>query len=238
MARTVRWLAAAFAILFMVATGLQLVLRFDLLGRPPAVPETADLPTRVLAFQPFDQSRWPVDLTSTLLFAAGFLVLLVLGTVLGRAIAGLHGSVLLGLLSGGAILGAAAQLVYIGGHDVANTVGYCDCGFKNEEAISQTWALMVTDGVSFWIQNGAVVVLAIGAVVAGRALGRRAMPAAWATYSWVVAASVLITLVVATVVPQVDPSGLLLPLVSGLIIPIWALWLAVSFKAGGDTIAA
>jgi hypothetical protein len=216
----VAWLLA---ILSVAATVLTLVLSFDLTGAPPPVSETADFPTRILETQAFVQSRWPLDLAGSLLFAGVFGMIALLGALLfGRT-----GRVeLLGLMIAGGILGMASQLTYIGAHQVAAAIAYCDCGFKTEEVISQTWGLTLIDGVADWILHGAAVLLAGGVIYAGDALAGRGMPAAWGTLSWALA-GVLLLSVALNVVGLDGPIGpLLIALVTGVLLPIWAVWLA------------
>ncbi len=216
----VAWLLA---ILSVAATVLTLVLAFDLTGAPPTISETADFPTRILESQAFVQSRWPLDLGGSLLFAGVFGLIVLLGALLfGRT-----GRVeVLGLFIAGGILGMVSQLTYVGAHQVAIAIAYCDCGFKTEEIISQTWGLMLIDGVADWILHGAAILLAAGVIAAGMALAGRGMPAAWGTLSWALA-FVLVLGVVVSVIGVEGPVGpLLIAVVTGLLLPIWAGWLA------------
>jgi len=216
----VAWLLA---ILSVAATVLTLVLAFDLTGAPPTVSETADFPTAILSTQAFVQSRWPIDFLGSLLFAVVFGLIALLGALLS----GRTGRVeVLGLLMAGGILGMASQLTYVGAHQVAVAMPYCDCGFKTEEIISQTWGLMLIDGVADWLLNGAAVLLASGVVYAGAALAGQGMPAAWRTLSWAMAFVLLLGVVVSGIGIDGPVGPLLIAVVTGLLLPIWAVWLA------------
>ena len=216
----VAWLLA---ILSVAATVLTLVLAFDLTGAPPPISETADFPTVILSTQSFVQSRWPIDFLGSLLFAVVFGVVALLGALLSARTGRVE---VLGLLIAGGVLGMASQLTYIGAHQVAVAMPYCDCGFKTEEIISQTWGLLLIDGVADWLLNGAAVLLAVGVVYAGAALAGRGMPAAWRTLSWALA-FVLVLGVAVTIIGIDGPIGpLMTAVVTGLLLPIWAVWLA------------
>jgi hypothetical protein len=221
---SVRAVALAVAILGLVATALTLVLAFNLTGAPPPFDEAADFPSRILVRQAFETSRWPLDLTVSLLFAGAFGAIVLLGAILssrtGRA-------EIAALLGAGAVLGIGSELIHVGAHQVAVSIAYCDCGFKTEELISQAWSLMVADGVADWFLIGAFVLLAGGVAYAARALARGAMPAAWGTVSWALAFLLVLAAVLTIVGFDGDITSLLIAAISGIVLPIWAAWLAV-----------
>jgi len=219
--RRTAWLVAALGV---AATVLTLVLSFDLLGAPPVIDSTLDFPSRILANQEFVRSRWPIDLAGTLLFAGLFGAVLLLGALL----TGRTGRVeILGMLGAGAILGIVSQLTYVGAHQAAIDIGYCDCGFKTEEVISQTWGLMLADGVADWLLQGAAVMLAIGVAYAGQIMAVREMPAAWRTLSWAIAAVLLVGVALDFVKVDGPLPTLLVGVAAGVLLPIWAAWLAM-----------
>jgi len=206
------------------ATILTLVLSFDLLGAPPTIDSTLDFPSRVLAGQEFERSRWPVDLAGSLLFAGLFGAIVLLGSLLTRRTGRVE---ILGMLAGGGILGIASQLIYVGAHQTAIDIGYCDCGFKTEEVISQVWGLMLADGIADWLLQAAAVLLAIGVAYAGRVLAVREMPAGWKTLSYVLVASLLIGVALGFAKVDGPVPELIVGLSAGVLLPIWAGWLAM-----------
>jgi hypothetical protein len=112
-------------------------------------------------------------------------------------------------------------------------IAYCDCGFKETEVVSQIWAQMLADGASRWLVNGAAVLAAIG-ILAVDASFRGRMPAAWDIVSWLTATA----LIAVVLVPRfsLGPEELTLRLqvvVSGLLVPIWAIWLGLSLSPRG-----
>jgi hypothetical protein len=66
-----------------------------------------------------------------------------------------------------AVVGVIAQVINIGVAQAA-THGYCDCGYKTEEVIAQDYALSVGFVVQSWLASAAVVLVGIGAALAGR----------------------------------------------------------------------
>ena len=221
---SVRTVALAVAVLGLVATSLTLVLALNLTGTPAPVDQAADFPTRILAGQAFEQARWPLDLAGNLAFVAAFGALILLGAVLaertGRPEIG-------ALLGAGGVLGIGSQLMHVGAHQVAISIGYCDCGFITQEVISQAWSLMVADGVAGWFLLGALVLLAGGVAYAARALADGAMSAAWGTLSWGLAALLVLAAVLTIVGVDGEVTSLLIAVISGVLLPIWAAWLAV-----------
>jgi len=114
-------------------------------------------------------------------------------------------------------------------------IPYCDCGFKDQEIVSQVWAEMIVDGAVLWLINGASILAALGAVLAGRLFGGREMPAAWATASYLVGILVALAVVLG-LVAQGDASDWLSIALTALVIPGWALWIATRFdRADGNT---
>lgn len=221
--RTVAW---AVAILALVATALTLVFAFNLTGAPPPVDESADFPGRILAGQPFQQSRWPLDLAGNLLFASMFGSLILLGAILASRT---DRPEIAALLGAGGLMGIGSQLIHVGAHQVAVSIGYCDCGFITEEVISQAWSLMVADGIAGWFLTGATVLLAGGVAYSARALAGAAMPASWGALSWGLASLLVLSAVLSIAGVDGQITMLLIAAISGVVLPIWAAWLAVGF---------
>jgi hypothetical protein len=228
--RTVAW---AVAILGLVATALTLVLALNLTGAPPAVDESADFPTRILAGQAFEQSRWPLDLVANLMFAATFGSLILLGAILTSRT---DRPEIAALLGAGGLLGIGSQLLYVGAHQVATSIGYCDCGFITQEVISQAWSLMVADGIAAWFLTAALILLAGGVAYTARALAGSAMPASWGALSWGLGALLVLGAALSIIGFDGQITSLLIAVISGIVLPIWAVWLAVGLT--DDTVAA
>ena len=233
----VRRMAFAVAALFFVATLFQLADRLNLVAQPPNIAESSNLVQRVEAQIPYQNAIWPVFFATNLLFGVGFFALAGLGLALAaRRPTGDPARVLLVWLIGGAgVLGTVAFLIRVGAVQTKIDIPYCDCGFKDQEIVSQVWAEMIVDGAVLWLINGASILAALGAVLAGRLFGGREMPAAWATASYLVGILVALAVVLG-LVAQGDASDWLSIALTALVIPGWALWIAMRFdRADGDT---
>jgi hypothetical protein len=115
---------------------------------------------------------------------------------------------------------------------VATSTQYCDCGLLAEEIMARLMILNATGSVQSWLVSGAALVVAVG-VAAGGALGREAgMPAAWwwlslATAAMGVVAAVLQVFCLCVFGIDVPLNVLATALVAGIMLPIWAVWLAM-----------
>jgi hypothetical protein len=89
---------------------------------------------------------------------------------------------------------------------------------------------MLANGASEWLVNGAAVLGGIG-VLAVDAAFRRRMPAAWDIVSWLTAAGLIVTVVVGVFRLGYELGLYLLLIVSGVLVPIWAIWLGTSLRA-------
>ena len=233
----VRRVAFGVAALFFVATLFQLADRLNLIATPPDLPD-ANLVQRMEAAGPYRQAIWPVFFATNFLSGVGFFALAGLGLGLAaRRPAGETGRlVLVWLLGVGGILGAVAALIRVGAVAASIEIPYCDCGFKDQEIVSQVWAEMVVDGAVLWLINGASILAALGAVAAGRLFGGDEMPAAWAIVSYVTA--MLIAAAIALgLTGQGDASEWLTTALTLLVIPAWALWIAIAFDRRGRVAA-
>ena len=227
LARALAWIMAA---AFVLASVLLLLFAFQVFGGPPEPGEV--FIDNVLADFAWQQTQWPLEFAGTALFAIGFLALGGLAPVLGR-LAGpadaRRGLVTVAFLGAGG-LGAASQLLWLGAKPIATSPQYCECGLLAEEIMSRLMTLNIVGGVQTWLISGAMVAAAVGLVVAGQ-LGREAgMPRAWLGIAWVTAALAL----VGAVLPLFDvyPFDIMLVvLVAGILIPIWAVWFASRARA-------
>ena len=233
--RLVRWLAWSVGLLFLVGTALQLVDFFDLYTTPPDIPESLNMVERRLAIQDYRVAIWPVFLLSNLATGVGFMAVTALGLALSGHV-GRDDSRRVGIAAGlgmAGIFGAVAQLLVIGAAQPTIDSAYCDCGFKETEIVSQIWGQQLIESASRWLTDAAGVLAAIGVVAAGTAFRDR-MPASWNFFSWLTA----IGLVAAVAIPflQISPEldMWVLVAVAGVIVPIWAVWLGATLRAGHE----
>jgi hypothetical protein len=234
-----RVLAWTVAVAFVGGTVLVVILSSGLIGSPQEHLE--DFIDSIIADFAYQQTLWPFELLGTTLFAVGFLALGALGPALGRLAApddARQGLVTAAFLGAGG-LGTASQLLWIGTRAVAISPQYCDCGLRAEEIMSRLMALNIVTSVQALLISGAMVAAAVGLVTAA-ALGREhGMPMGWWWLSWVAAVVALVGAVVPLL--RVYPVDLvIIALVAGILVPIWALWLAsradaVWAVAGGET---
>src|SRR4029079_4807178 len=192
----IRGLAWALAVLFVAATVLQLVNQLNLVAQPPDLPDSTNLVDRILGQIPYSQAIWPVFFSANLLIGLGFLAVTALGFTLMGAVSDSDRRVILGasLIAVG-ILGAAGQALVIGSVKVAIDSPYCDCGFKEQEIVSQVWALMVTRGASDMLVSAPGLLGAPGIAAAGSAFRDR-LGDRWRLASWLVAAVLVLYVVV------------------------------------------
>jgi hypothetical protein len=224
--RTLSWSLAA---LFVASTLLALAGdQLNLFAQPPAIPESANLVERVLAGVDYRHDLWPFFFTWHFLAALGFMAMSGLGLALMAAVpeSDERRSVLGSSLLVGGALGAAGELVVIGAIKARIDIPYCDCGFKEQEVVSQVWALMITETAGDWLLNGAIILAAVGMALAG-ALLRRRLGDGWTWLSFATAALLLLALIV-NVAEISEALGMTLEAVlPGVLIPIWAIWLGL-----------
>jgi hypothetical protein len=229
---TIRGLAWLLAGCLVAGTALFLARDLNLFNTPPVIPDTADLPTRLLASMDFERAQFPLDAISNLLFAVAFAIFIPLGRFLGRAgAADWRSEIMSNAIFAAGVIGLAAQLIYVGSKQVVISIGYCDCGFKTTEVISQNWALMLIQGAQGWLLNGGLVLLAIGIAAARLVLGGRVLPGGWQALSWLVAAGLLATSVLRATDLIGDKSDALLLVFVGVLLPVWTIWLGQGVAA-------
>jgi len=233
--RLVRWLAWSVGFLFVVGTVFQLVDFFNLYKVPPDLPESLNMVEFRLAVQDYRVAVWPLFLLSNLARGIGFVAVTALGLALAGRLAR-DSSHRVGIAAGlgmAGIFGAVGQLLIIGVTQPTIDSAYCDCGFKETEIVSQIWGQQLIESASRWLTDAAGVLAAIGVVAAGTAFRDR-MPASWNFFSWLTA----IGLVAAVAIPflQISPEldMWVLVAVAGVIVPIWAVWLGATLRAGHE----
>jgi hypothetical protein len=232
--RTLRWLALSVGVLFLIGTALQLVDFYNLYATPPQVGPVNMVESR-LAVQDYRVAIWPIFALNNFAFALGFIALAGLGLALAARLGSADSRriVLLTSLGIAGVLGAVGQFMVIGAAQVTIDLAYCDCGFKNEEIVSQIWGQMLIEGAATWLINAASVLAAIGIVGADIAFRRR-MPAAWDIVSWVTAIGLIATVVVGFINVEGELGFWLQVLVAGILVPVWAIWLGASLRADPD----
>jgi MFS family permease len=224
-----RGFAWGLAVFFFGATLFQLVDQLDLVAQPPNIPESANLVDRVLASIPYQQDIWPIFFAANLLIGLGFLCVVGLGFGLAAEIP--HDDDRRGLLAmafvAAGIIGAAGQLLLIGAVKAKIDIPYCDCGFKDQEIVSQVWAEMVTGSAQQWLLNGATLLAALGIVVGGRLFGSGGpLSERWRWLSYAIAVLVVVTSVLGILDLADDLQNVISLALTGILIPIWAIWLA------------
>lgn len=228
---SVRVLALLLAAFMVAAVALQLVLQFDLTGSPPqGMTPGSD---EIMAFFAFEHGRWPIDFASQVLFAFGFMALAGVGILLSRLADPTDTRRVLApaLFVGVGGLGVAASLIWIGVAPIITDPHYCTCDLRDALLAARVTAGDVVGSASIWLGNGAVFMAAIGFVLlVGYARGA-GMSAGWAVLTWVTATVALLGVVLATasIAPSEDmPIAPYISLaVGGILIPIWAVWLAI-----------
>jgi hypothetical protein len=226
-AAAVRVLGALVTAFFFAGAVLQGVLALDVLGPPP--PEHEDFIEQTIDFFMWEQTRWPVEFASTALFALGFLALGGLGALLSRLAGTADPRRLLttaAFLGAGGI-GAASQLMWLGVKPIATSPQYCECGLRAEEIMSRLMVLNVAGVVQVWLVLGAILLSAVGTVLLAGIGRENGMPSGWVWLSMAIAVLSLATAVLA-VLRAYPFDQLMLFLTAGILVPIWALWLAIS----------
>jgi hypothetical protein len=236
--RLVRWLALSVGVLFLLGTLLQLVDFLNLYAAPPEPPRETMVENRLASYD-YRVKIWPIFFLGNLSFGIAFVIISGLGLALASWLAN-GSSRRIGIATTfgvGGVLGAAGQLIIIGAAKATIDIQYCDCGFRDTEIVSQIWAQMIAEGAAFWLINAASVLAAIGIVAVGSAF-RDAIPASLGMVGWLTA----IGLVAAVLVPQfsIGPEELafwLQVVVSGVLVPAWAIWLGLSLGATAGDLA-
>ena len=230
----IEWASAARILGWVVGLSLfvgaiiRTALEFRLFGGPPEPPNDADFVDRILTIYAYQSSLWPFEFTSFVAFAIGFAALASLGPVLRRlasdddARGGLVMVALLGI--GGS--GLASQLVQIGSIPFLTSPELCECGLREHEIMAREVAIQVMFGVQLWLAVGALVLAAPGLWFAGSLGADAGMPPAWRWLSILIALASIVLAVLA-VLEAFPFDQYVLGLTGGILVPIWAIWLAI-----------
>jgi uncharacterized membrane protein YoaK (UPF0700 family) len=222
----VQVLSLLMAAFFFAAAILTAVLQFELTGHPP--PEPPDFLDGIIAFFRWDSARWPIDFAGTLLAALGFVAFGAVGVLLSRLAktSDARRTVVATLMVMGATLGVVSQLLWIGVKPVATSPQFCECGLRAEEIMSRLMILNVAGGVQAWLNNGAIVLLSAGVLIATAVVRRAGASNGWVWLSYLLVIGALITPILGEL--HAEPYDLysFFALVA-VLVPGWALWLAI-----------
>ena len=229
----IEWASAARILGWVIGLGLligavtRLFLSFEVLGLPD-IPEDADFVDRMLTIYEFQSSVWPIEFTSFVSFSIAFAALASLGPVFRRlasdddARGGLVMVALLGL--GG--FGLASQLLQIGSVPFLTSPELCECGLREHEIMAREVVINTIFGVQLWLVVGALVLAAPGLLLAGSLGADAGMPPAWRWLSVLIALASIVLAVLA-VLEAFPFDQYVLGLTAGILVPIWAIWLAM-----------
>ena len=231
--RTLAWLAGSLVILVVISAAVTLLFALGVLLPPPD--ETDDFVDQLLFMRTHDEKAFPFVIIGSLATLGDYLIAAMLGLVL-RAWAEpspMRDGMALLLVFGGAI-GIAAQLLNIGVGDAARPY-YCDCGYVAEEVIGLDRALNVGWSMVNWLSIGAITLVGFGVALAGRVVE---VSSTWRLLSYAIAVGALAAAALQVAgsivfIGAFDPflvADLILAVVSGILVPIWAilLWHATS----------
>ena len=244
-----RWIALIIAIGFAVAIALTALDTLNVTAPAVSLPETTRLPDRIEAVLLNQSQRFPFVFIAALIAAAAFAALAALGPVLARLLGRDDPrSAVIGasfLLAG--VVGVVGELAFIGMQAVATDPTYCQCDFADPQLIARGQLLDLSGSVQSWATWGALSLMAVGLVIAGRT-GREsgAVPRGWATLTvWLGVLTPIVAIVGAAFPPlassqhwNVDPglvTGLPSLIVLLVLVPWWALWLRGILAADSST---
>ena len=229
--RVLRMLCWTLVVAAVVAAISNLVLTTNLwAGGPNEVSPTADLVERLLVFRSNDQEVFGPILVGGLAAIIVFVAVGLIGVVMRPLANGATGrDVMATMLVIAAVVGVIAQVINIGVAQAA-THGYCDCGYKTEEVIAQDYALSVGFVVQSWLASAAVVLVGIGAALAGRLVN---ISPTWRFLSYAIAILLILAaalrLTAFFIFIDIDLfqiSDLVAGLTLAILVPIWAILLA------------
>lgn len=226
--RTLAWLSWPLVILVVISAVVTLLFATGLLFPQGQAEDFVD---QLIALRTDDANVFPVIIVGSLATLGVYLIAAMLGVVL-RAWAEptptRDGMAL--LLVFGGVVGIGAQLLNIGVADAARPF-YCDCGYRAEEVIGLDRAINVGWSMINWLSMGAVTLVGFGVALAGRVVE---VSSTWRLLSYAIAAGVLVAVAIRVAASIVfieafDPfqvSDLIVAVISGILVPIWAILLS------------
>ena len=234
--RLLSWIVAA---AFILGTALLYVDRLNLVATPPNLPESTNMVDRTLGTAEYRQAIWPVFLWTNLLFGIGFVAVVAFAAAIRSRAAGMRGLPVFGALATtGGIIAAIGSVIPIGAVNASVWLGYCDCGFKETEIVSQIWAQMVAQDIGDWFTRVASVILAVALVALIREAGA-VIPPLLRTWTYLTAI-VLVAVPVLATIERFDPTVAdLLTTAAGLVlVPVWAVWLGRAVERAPEAASA
>ena len=121
---------------------------------------------------------------------------------------------------------SSPQLFWIGVKPVAADPQFCDCGFRAEEIISRLNTLNIAGSIQLWLNNGAIVALGIGVLLAAGLVRRAGISRGWVWLSYLLVIGAVLSPILGEL--HAEPYDLISFFVLvALLIPAWALWLAI-----------
>ena len=210
----------------LVGAIIRMALSFEVLGLPD-IPDDADFVDRLLTIYEFQSSVWPLEFTSFVAFGIGFAALASLGPVLRRLASdddARGGFVMVALLGLGG-LGLASQLLQIGSIPFLTSPELCECGLREHEIMAREVVINTIFGVQLWLAVGALMLAAPGIWFAGSLGADAGMPQAWRWLSILIGVASIVLAVLA-VLEAFPFDQYVLGLTAGILVPIWAIWLA------------
>jgi hypothetical protein len=216
------------AIAFLLATLLRVADSLNLIAQRPDI--EGNLVDTLNGTAEYRQQIWPVFLWAQLLFAIGFGAAVVFGSVVSSARGGL--TTFQALIVVGGVIAAIAAMIPIGAVEAGVWQQYCDCGFKDQEIVSQFWAQQVSEMISDWLNRFAGITLAVGLVVLIRDAGDL-LSSTLRIWTWLVVVALVLSPLMRTTEFLGDPA---LPeyvdlLAGAVLVPVWAIWLGRSVDA-------
>ncbi len=227
--RTLTMFSWALVILVVISAVVSLIFMFGGLLPPPD--ESADFVDQLLFMRTHDEQAFPFVIIGSLATLGVYLIAAILGVLLRSwATPSPERDVMSLLLLIGGVIGVTSQLANIGVGQAANPF-FCDCGYKTEEVIALDRALNVGWMVINWLTIGAITMVSLGVALAGRIVE---VSSTWRTLSYVIAAGILIAVFIRVLgafvfIAAFDPfqvSDLIVAVISGILVPIWAILLA------------
>ena len=233
----IEWASAARILGWVVGLGLlvgaliQLALQFELVGGLTE-PPSDDFVDRILTIYADVTNRWPIEFTLHVAFALGFAGLASLGPVLGRLAspADARGGLVMVAFLGLGGMGLASQLLQIGAVPFLTSPELCECGLREHEIMAREVVINTIFGVQLWLVVGALVLAVPGFILAGSLGADAGMPPAWRWLSLLIALASIV-LVVLAVLEAFPYDQYVLGLTAGILVPIWAIWLAMRAPA-------
>jgi hypothetical protein len=233
-----RW-AWVLAVTFFVATVVAVLVNLNITAPAPDIADDAALPD--IIFENFAAARAAglQEVAYTLLYAAGFLAIAMLGPilrdVLGRGDPRVTRFTVFFLVAG--TIGILSQVMYGGGKDVATAPYYCDCDYLASQLISRGVVLDVLDGIQSFMVDTFSLLFAFGLLAAAGVARAKGWPPSFVRASQALAVLGLVSvawnrigvqlLVNADVQIDYPLIGLAsLAVIAGIATPIWAVILA------------